>query len=252
MDDEILALYEDTNNNTNNNTNDKNEDTYTIDAYDKIEIIDNNLTLEQVKTLEEQYYKSTDDLDIPDIGELNLGDPNLGQFDDKQSCSSSEMESNLGEPIIEEKKQLKVDIGRHVRINNNVMKKIYDDSPTSSVSVSDKLEKPNFDKINRINVAIKSLRNQLRNTTDIEKLTQIAGSIATLEHQAVVEKSQGYKQLEKQRKHIEDKIDNMKRQLKNAEYELQRVDNSLYNKVSGYRKLLQMRINMLHEEYAQI
>lgn len=143
-------------------------------------------------------------------------------------------------------------LAKQVRINNHISEVIYDNSPKSIDSNVSDVDRPSFDKINRINVTIRSLRNQLRVTTDISKLSQIAHKIAELEEQAVIEKSRGYKQLEKRKKTIEDKIDKMKRQLSRAESELQQVDNSLHHKVDGYRKLLQMRINMLHEEYSYL
>ena len=214
------------------------------------------LTDQNIKALEEQYYMrppiDSDEIMLPDIGDYPIND--IDNIDNQEQSNLDtpislndklSVNSNLNNSKLDNKLD---NINKHVKYNDRISKFTYDSSPKSSViDVED--DKPRFDKINRINVAIRSLKNKLHNVTNIEDLSMIAKNIAELEHQAVVEKSRGYKQLEKRRKDIEEKIDTMKRKLQRAESELQQVDNSLYNKVNGYRKLLQMRINMLHEEY---
>ena len=52
-------------------------------------------------------------------------------------------------------------------------------------------DKPCFDRINRHNVAITSLKNQLKQASSIDELTVLAGKIIELEQQIVVEKTAG-------------------------------------------------------------
>jgi septal ring factor EnvC (AmiA/AmiB activator) len=114
------------------------------------------------------------------------------------------------------------------------------------------INQPNFEKINKYNVTIMSLKNQLKASTNIDELTMIAGKIIELEHQIIVEKTAGYKSLEKERKEIENKIDKIRRELKRAEDELARVDGTLDFKLNGYRIALQNRIEVLSDEYNEI
>jgi chromosome segregation ATPase len=111
------------------------------------------------------------------------------------------------------------------------------------------VDKPSFDRINRFNVAIVSLKNQLKLSTNIDELTILASKIIELEQQIIVEKTAGYKKLEKEKKEIEDRIDKIKRELKRAEDDLQRIGNNLDLKVNGLRKTLQIRIDSLNTEY---
>jgi len=115
-------------------------------------------------------------------------------------------------------------------------------------SISNK-DIPSFEKINRYNVAIQSLKNQLRQSQSIEELTSIASKIIELEQQIVVEKTSGYKKLEKEKKDIEAKIDKIRRELVRSEQDLARIGNSLDLKLSGYRKILQGKIESLSQEY---
>jgi hypothetical protein len=112
--------------------------------------------------------------------------------------------------------------------------------------------KPRFDKINKYNVAIKSLRNKLRHAEGIEELADIADQIVHFENQILIEKSQGYKKLEDEKKIIERKIDKMQRDLEQATNELQRIGNSLDFKLNGYKKKLQEKLQSLKCEYNYI
>lgn len=205
---------------------------------------------------------TNDEMTVPDINFDNINIEDIKQnekIDDNTSVSSG---SSVVSPVKSALKKRNIQvvtaplsdrsnsslIQKQVRINNIVESSKYE-SPKSSINESS-VEKPNFDKINRINVAILSLRNQLRGTKNIEDLTRLASQIANLEHQAVIEKSQGYQVLEKKRKIVEDKVDKMRRQLKKEEDKLQNLDNTIYAKIAGYRKLLQMRINMLHDAFS--
>lgn len=111
-----------------------------------------------------------------------------------------------------------------------------------------KKDSPRFDVINKYNVSIKSLRNQLKQATGIDELTNIASKIVDLEQQIMAEKSNGYKQLEDERKLIEKRIDTLNRDLNRAKNDLNRVGNSLDFKLTGYRKKLQTKINSLNNE----
>jgi hypothetical protein len=115
-----------------------------------------------------------------------------------------------------------------------------------------KKDNPRFEVINKYNVAILSLRNQLKQASGIDELTQIASKIIDLEHQILAEKSAGYKELEDEKKKIESKVDKLKRELKRAEGDLGRIDNSIDVKLNGYRKALQSKIENLTQEYTNI
>lgn len=109
-----------------------------------------------------------------------------------------------------------------------------------------------FDVINRYNVAIASLRNQLKQATGIDELTLIASKIIDLEQQILVEKTAGYKELEKEKTVVESRIDKMKRELRRLEDSLQTIDLKIDLKVNVYRNALQTRIDNLADEYTGI
>lgn len=115
-----------------------------------------------------------------------------------------------------------------------------------------KKENPRFEIINKYNVAILSLRNQLKQAKGIDELTQIASKIVDLEQQILVEKTVGYKELEGEKKKIETKIDKLRRELKWAENDLDRIDNTIDVKLNGYRKALQYKIENLTSDYTNI
>jgi len=108
---------------------------------------------------------------------------------------------------------------------------------------------PRFEVINKYNVAIKSLRNQLKHATGIDELTNIASKIIDLENQILIEKSTGYKQLEKEKSKIEAKIIRLQREMDKASRDLNNITNSLDFKLNGYKKTLQDKIDSLNEEY---
>jgi hypothetical protein len=114
------------------------------------------------------------------------------------------------------------------------------------------LKNARFDLINRYMVAIISLRNQLKNASGIDELTLIASKIIDLEQQILVEKTAGYKELEKEKCNVENKIDKIKRELRRLEDDLHSIDNKIDLKVNVYRKALQGRINDLSDQYTNI
>jgi len=111
---------------------------------------------------------------------------------------------------------------------------------------------PRFDIINRHNVAIASLRNQLRNATGIDELTAIAGKIIDFENKVLLERSAGYKQLEDEKKRVEEKMDRLKRDLEKTITERDLIANALDNKLNGYKKTLQNKIDLLTAEYNNV
>lgn len=115
-----------------------------------------------------------------------------------------------------------------------------------------KKENPRFELINKYNVAVSSLKNQLKQAEGIDQLTQVATKIIDLEQKILVEKAMGYKEIEEEKKKIADKVDKLRRELRAAENELTRVDNSLDLKVNGYKKALQIKIDNLSQEYINI
>lgn len=113
-------------------------------------------------------------------------------------------------------------------------------------------ERARFELINKYNVAIMSLRNQLKNATGIDELTIIASKIIDLEQQILVEKSTGYKELEQEKKKVESKIDKLTRELKQAENDLNRIDNNIDLKLNGYRLAIQAKLEGLTNDYNNI
>lgn len=112
-----------------------------------------------------------------------------------------------------------------------------------------KKEKTRFEVINKYNVAIMSLKNQLKNASSIDELTILASRIINLEQQILVEKSTGYKELEQEKKKVETKIDKLTRELKQAENDLNRIDNNIDLKLNGYRSALQAKIEGLTNDF---
>lgn len=113
-------------------------------------------------------------------------------------------------------------------------------------------KQPRFEIINKYNVTIRSLRNQLKHASGIDELTTIATSIVELEHKIMLEKSAGYRQLEKQKKRIKDKVEELSRLLNQAEQELENIDKKLTVKLDGYKDTLQDKINLLNLEYMEL
>lgn len=106
-----------------------------------------------------------------------------------------------------------------------------------------------FENVNKYNVTISSLRNKLKMAKGVDELTDIASKIVELENQILIEKTNGYKQLESERKHVEKKINKLQQVLTKETNKLQQIDNSLECKLNGYRKKLQMRIDLLNDDY---
>ena len=111
-----------------------------------------------------------------------------------------------------------------------------------------KKDLPRFDNINKYNVTIKSLRNKLKAAKGIDELTDVASKIVELENQILAEKSIGYKQLETEKKQVENKINKLQRVLTKETNKLQQIDDSLECKLNGYRKKLQLRVDSLNED----
>ncbi len=111
---------------------------------------------------------------------------------------------------------------------------------------------PRFDSINKYNVTIKSLRNKLKSAKGIDELTDIASKIIELENQILTEKTNGYKQLEVEKKQVEKKINKLQRVLTKESNKLQQIDDSLEYKLNGYRKKLQMRVDSLADDYIMV
>lgn len=133
------------------------------------------------------------------------------------------------------------------QLNNTTLSSVSTRIPIPKTDT--KVDQPSFEKINKYNVAIQSLKNQLKQASSLDELTILAGKIIELEQQIVIEKSTGYKQLEKERKDIEQKIDKIRRELHRAEADLSRINNTLDFKINGYKKTLQAKIDSLGEEY---
>lgn len=112
-----------------------------------------------------------------------------------------------------------------------------------------KKHKPRFDVINKYNITIKSLRNQLARATDIDELTNIAAKIIELEHAIMLERSAGYRQIEHEQKKLVDRVNTLQRSLQLAEMELSNLTNKLDFKLNGYRAKLEEKVEQLSVEY---
>jgi predicted nuclease with TOPRIM domain len=109
-----------------------------------------------------------------------------------------------------------------------------------------------FDVINRYNVTIKSLKNKIKQASGIDELTMLASKIIELEQGILVEKTAGYKELEREKLQIEEKVDKAKRDLQRLESELEHLDNKLDYKVNGYRRVLESRLDNLNKDYNMV
>lgn len=114
-----------------------------------------------------------------------------------------------------------------------------------------KKHKPRFDVINKYNITIKSLRNQLAKATDIDELTAIAAKIIELEHSIMLERSAGYRQIEYEQKKIAERVNMLQRSLQLAEMELSNLTNKLDFKLNGYRAKLEEKVENLSLEYSR-
>jgi len=110
-------------------------------------------------------------------------------------------------------------------------------------------EETRFDKINRCNVAIRSLRNQLKISNNLDELTLIAGKIIDLENEILSERTIGCKQLTRKKKAIEVKIDTLRRKISTEESKLNNIDNMITLKISRYKEQLETKIEHLSKEY---
>lgn len=109
-----------------------------------------------------------------------------------------------------------------------------------------------FDKINRCNVSITSLRRQLSSATSIDELTIIAGKIIDLEHEIMTEKIKTNRALEKRKKEIEKRIDILRRKLNQAEEELSTLKDAMKRKTMQIKESLNIKIDILNKEYTNI
>jgi hypothetical protein len=123
-------------------------------------------------------------------------------------------------------------------------------SSGSIMIVNDIPIKPDFSKINIMNCAIISLKNQLKMSKSIDELTLITSKIITLEESIANERLLGYRKLNQKRKDLEMllKINNSK----STECELEHITAMLKYKINGYKSILDNRINTLSNEYSKI
>ena len=109
-----------------------------------------------------------------------------------------------------------------------------------------------YDKINKCNVAILSLRNKLKECKSVDELTMIASKIIELEQEVLLERSIRCKKLDKERKKIENKIDKLNRKLDLAKLDLQIIDDKIHIRIESYKKQLEKRMKNLEDEYENI
>jgi hypothetical protein len=124
------------------------------------------------------------------------------------------------------------------------------DFDTVSISSSVSIRKgPNFQKINAAHVRIKSLRNKINKTENIDEITNMMAEVLTLENEILNEKTKGQKLLESKKKAIEEKIEKLSRGLFKLEDELSIVDMELHQKTEKARADLAIKIKILESEY---
>ena len=110
---------------------------------------------------------------------------------------------------------------------------------TSPGNISQVIHQPRFDLINKYNIAIKSLRNQIKNTKGLDDLTVLADKIIELEHKIMLEKSTGYRKLETSKIAVKNKIDKLQRELANAQNVLTYINSKLDYKINRHSKKVQ-------------
>jgi septal ring factor EnvC (AmiA/AmiB activator) len=110
-------------------------------------------------------------------------------------------------------------------------------------------DKANFAKVNKINVAIASLRNKLKQANDVNVLTIIASDIIKLEQEILFQRTAGYKKLEEEKKEKEDRRNSIQRSLQQVENDIKNIDVRIDLKINGYKKNLQDKIDLINEEY---
>jgi hypothetical protein len=108
---------------------------------------------------------------------------------------------------------------------------------------------PNFDKINKYTVVICSLRNQLKTSKNIDELIVLAGKIIGLEQKILIEKTAGYKKLQRARIRAEESILKLNHLLAISEEKLSYVNSIIEFKLNGYKKNLQSKIDILKDDY---
>ena len=108
-------------------------------------------------------------------------------------------------------------------------------------------QKTDFAKINMLNCSIKSLRNQLKAAKSIDELILITSKIIKLEELIANERLNGYQNLNKKRKDLENMLTIT--DSKQLYYELEHVINTLKYKINGYKTILNSRINQLSNDY---
>ncbi len=119
-----------------------------------------------------------------------------------------------------------------------------------SLTITDNTkDKPDFISINKYSIAINSLQNKLINATSLDEILLISDKIIQLEKEIIIEKTSSCKEIEKEKKEIENKIDKIKRDLRKEEDYLKQVDNKLNLKVNSHKKLLENKITFLQSEY---
>jgi hypothetical protein len=106
-----------------------------------------------------------------------------------------------------------------------------------------------YEIINKYNVAIASLRNKILQTNGIDELTLLASKIIEMEQQILIEKTAGYKELEKEKKTLENKLDKAKREIQRMEHDKTIINNKINVKINGYKKTLESKIADLSNDY---
>lgn len=108
---------------------------------------------------------------------------------------------------------------------------------------------PRYEIINKYNVTIQSLRQSIKLANTADELASLANKIADFERKIFLEKTAGYKQLEQERKQIQDQIDKKTRELKMLENEKNLLSNKIAIKIKGQKLELEEKIATLRKDY---
>lgn len=111
---------------------------------------------------------------------------------------------------------------------------------------------PRYEIINKYNVTIQSLRQSIKLANTPDELAAIANKIVDFERKIFLEKTAGYKQLEQERKNIQDQIDKKARELKLLENEKNILNNKIAIKIKGQKLELEEKIATLRKDYELI
>jgi len=110
-------------------------------------------------------------------------------------------------------------------------------------------KKTDFDRVNKINIMVSSLRNQLKHCSTIDEMNIVAANIISLEHQCALEKIGDCQELEQERHRAQARVDKLRNELLTAENELLLVSKKINTKISIHLKSMQKNVDRIERDY---